>query len=171
MTPMDRVKWARKIAEWRIEGREWKDIAKDVGLTQRNCQKLHQQYMESGDPDSTHDPMAPIHRHLQILEAVMAEAANTYAAAPDGSSVQVGALRLMKDASAEVIDYMRLAGMLPRHLGALALEQEMQQMMREFIEHLRRYNVDDKLLAELHDLAERRRRPAVIEGGGAASAA
>lgn len=166
VTPMDRVRWARTIAARRAEDppKEWREIAREVGLPVRNCQKLLKQLQETGDPDAPANPMAPIQRHLDVLETVMDEAAITYAEATRGAE-RVGALKLLKDASSEMIDYMRLVGFLPRQLGALSFEREAQQMFRQFAEILQRYDVPDDAVAEVLALAEQRlTAPATLEG-------
>lgn len=164
---MDRVRWARKIAAMRTEDppREWKDIAKETGLGIRACQKLHRQLMEAGDPDAPADPMAPIQRHLDVLEVTMHEASVTYAAAPEGSSVRVGALRLLKESSGEWIDMLRAVGFLPRQLGAVSAERELQALFREVAELAREHEVSDEFVDAVLRLSERRlTRPPAING-------
>jgi DNA-binding Lrp family transcriptional regulator len=155
---MDRVRHSRRIAAMRAEDppRTWAKVAREIGMSSRQCQELLRQLQQSGDPDAPADPMAPIQRHLDVLEITMQEASATYASAPEGTSVRVGALRLMKEASGEMLDYMRLVGLLPRHLGHLAADREMQQVFREMAELLREHDADDDLLAGLLGLAERR---------------
>lgn len=158
LTPMDQVRWARQIAQLRAEDPpvEWREIAKRTNISVRNCQRMHAQLMESGDPDRPMDSMAPIQRHLDVLEVVMQEAAETYSAAPAGSNARVGALRLMMDTSERVIDTMRIVGFLPRQLGALSVEQEVQLMFREFAAMAERHQVPDEFLRDLLVLAESR---------------
>lgn len=162
---MERVRWAREVVRMKADDMTWPEIAVATGMSQAKCKRLAKDLQDAGDPDRPADPMAPIQRHLDVLEVTMLEASQTYVDAPEGSSVRVGALKLLKESSADWIDMMRLVGGVPRQLGAIPAERQMQQLFREFAELLRDHDASDEMLQALLELAERRlTRSAPIEG-------
>ena len=156
MSPMERVRWAREVVRLRAEGKTWPEVAKITGMSQAKCKRLERDIRDHGDPDSVVDPMAPVLRHLDVLEVTMDEASATYLAASPGSTARVGALKLLKESSAEMLEMMQLIGAVPRSLAAFRAEREMQQMLRDFIEVVRDHDIPDEAVQAMRDLAARR---------------
>lgn len=171
VTPMDRVRWSRLIAERRSERprpRTWGRISKETGLSIDTCQRLLAQLQRSGDPDAPPLSWAWVYRRLDALAVTMDEAAATYAAAPAGSSSAVGALKLFDATSEKMLELAQRVGWTPRQLGALSAEAEMQDMLREMAAIAERFNAPDEMVRAFLDMAERRLigRGAVVEASG-----
>lgn len=166
VTPMDRIRWSRDVSRLKAEGKTWPEVAAATGLSQAKCRRLHAQMRAAGDPDAPVDAWAWVHRHLDALVIVMEEASATYSAAPAGSSAAVGALKLWKQTSEDMLELAQRVGWTPRQLGALNAERAMQELFREFARIAEEHNASDELLRSLLDLAERRLSPGppVVEG-------
>lgn len=164
---MERVRWARTIAAMRMEKpkpRTWPQIAKATGMSRAKCQRLYSQLLMDGDPDAPVEPMVWITERLDALRVTMDEASATYTAAPKGSAVQVGALKLFNQASAEILELAAGLGYVPQELGALAAERRMQALFREFADLAQHFDVPDEFLRAVQDLSTRRiTGPLVIE--------
>jgi hypothetical protein len=158
ITPMMRITRARQVAELRNESppKTWPQVAKATGLSQRTCQRLLEMLRATGDPDAPADAMRWVWERFDTLRVVMDEASNTYAAAPEGSAVRVGALKRIDEASAGILALAADVGFLPRHLRALSAEREIQQVFLDFAELLREHDAPDTLLEGLLELANRR---------------
>lgn len=157
ITPMDRVRWAREVVRLKYgEHKTWGQVAKATGLSVATCKRIAADLQRAGDPDGPDDPMQWIRQHLDTLRVTMEEASNTYAAAPEGSAVRVGALKLFKQTSEDIVTLAVRVGFLPRQLGALSAEREMQQMFRELAELAREHDVPDEFLTAVLAMGERR---------------
>lgn len=170
-TVFDRVVLARRIRDMRAQRPmpTWTKVAKAIGKPARTCQYLLKQLQDAGDPDGPVDPMAPVEEHITLLTVAMRDVAQAALDAPSGSSAQVGALRSLIDFSEQRLDYMRLAGFLPRQLGALSAERELQALFRELAELAREHEVPDAFIEAVQGMGERVRvrglgRRAVVNG-------
>jgi hypothetical protein len=163
-TVFDRVVLARRIAALRAQDPRptWARVAKEIGKPARTCQYLLKQLQDAGDPDGPVDPMAPVEEHIALLTESMSEVAQAVADAPSGSNAKVGALRSLVDFSEQRLDYMRLAGWLPRNLSALPAEREMQRMFREFAAVLREHDASEAMIKAVLDLADRRLHQPIV---------
>jgi hypothetical protein len=177
ISPLERYHRGRRIAAMRsreINGKlrphSWKEIAKDVGLSESQCGLVYGQFLEWEAP--LHDPMEVVQETIDALTVAMHEALRTYEAAPEGTSVRVQALRTGMDAAVTRLQVMRAAGRAPRSLAAPAVAQQMQVVFREFAELLRRHQVGDDALREFLELAEGQMgRMSAIEGRALPAAA
>jgi hypothetical protein len=158
VAPMDRVRWARRIASLRAADPPvtWAEVSREIGLSQSQCKRILAQHRAAGDPDAPADPWAPIQRHIDVLEVALDLASETYAAAPPGSSVRVGAIRQMMEASERMLDVMRTVGLLPRDLRAMSVEREVRQLFLDLAEVLREHDVPDEVVQKMVALSERR---------------
>lgn len=95
----------------------------------------------------------------------MEKAGETYAQAPAGSAVQVGALKAFEMASEKSLELARWVGWTPRQLGALSAERAMQEMFREMAAIAERYDAPTEMIEAFLELAERR-----LSGGPAIDA-
>lgn len=153
---MERVRWAREVVRLREEKKTWPEVATIVGKSQATCKRLAASQRDTGDPDAPADAMSWVWERFDVLRVVMDEASKTYDAAPEGSSVRVGALKRFDEASAGIIELASRVGFLPRRLGYLGAEREMQQVFREFAELLQDHGASDALIGDLLHLAEAR---------------
>jgi chorismate mutase len=174
LTPFDRVTLARRVAAMRAETppRTWARVAKAIGKSSATCRRLLKQLEQSGDPEAPGDSWAPIREHLATLDEGMAAAAKAMVDATPGSSAQVGAIRAYVDIAERRLELMQRVGWLPRQLGVLSAEREMQAMFRDFGKLLREHGASDELLEGLLALAQKRitRGADVVEGTAAAVA-
>jgi hypothetical protein len=163
---LDRLHHAREVVQLKDnEGLTWPQVAERTGRPKTTCERLYRDFKRNGDLHPDRDAWAWVYRRLDALTLVMEKAAETYAAAPAGSAVQVGALKAFEMASEKSLELARWVGWTPRQLGALSAERAMQEMFREMAAIAERYDAPDEMVQAFLDLAERKLsgRP-VIEG-------
>jgi hypothetical protein len=169
---LDRIHHAREIARLKDdEGLTWPQVAERVGKPKTTCERLYRDLKRSGDLTPNRDAWAWVYMRLDALTMTMQRAAETYEAAPAGSSVAVGALKLWEASSEKMLELARWVGWTPRQLGALNAERAMQEMFREMAAIAEKYDAPDEMITAFLDLAERRLsgQPATIEGTASAA--
>lgn len=140
----------------------WEDIAHQVGLSERQAQAIHKQFLDWELPQ--HDHLAAVDETIDTFTVALREAWLTYEAAEPGSSVRVQALRAAMDASFTKLQIMRAAGRAPRSLAGPAVSAEMQLIFRELYDLMQRHGIADDVLRDFLALADTRMRSTTIEG-------
>lgn len=136
----------------------WHDIAKAVGMTVRACHRIHAAAL-AAPAISPEDPMELIGGHLDVLRVVMEEAAEASVAAPPGSTAQIGALRLLTEASSQAIGVRQAVGLMPRSLAQVRRDHDLALLFASVIEVLEQHDVPEAVLDDLHRMAEGIARP------------
>jgi hypothetical protein len=152
---MDRVHRARVIAAERakVEPTSWKAISDMVGLAQSQCREIYADFLRWDE--TMHDPMAVVDETIDCLWAAMIETSDTAANADPGSAARVGAIRAFMEAATTRLALMQAAGKVPRYLGTFQAQAELQAVLREFGELLRKHAIEGEALRDFLELAER----------------
>lgn len=141
----------------------WPEIGEAIGLTDRAARRIHASFLAL-PAEPSEDPMQLIVGHLDVLRAVLVEAAEASVAAKQGSAAQVGALRLMIEASAAGIGVRQAVGLMPRSLGDVRRDHDLALLFAELIDVLERHEVGDEVIADVHQVAESLARPPALPG-------
>lgn len=130
----------------------WEEIAKTVGLSERQAHSVHEQFLKSEGRQRDH--AAVVDETIATFTVAMQEAWLTYEAAELGSSVRVQALRAAMDAALVRFQIMRAAGRAPRSLAGPGVAAQLQEAFREFASLLAKHGVKDEVLRDFLLLAE-----------------
>lgn len=142
----------------------WKDISRHLGIAESTAHDCYEQYL-AAEESMIADPLEAVNETIDVMTVAMHQALITYEAAPPGTSVRVQALRTAVDTALMRLQVMRSAGRAPRSLAAPAVAQQLQLVLREFAELLRRHDVGDQVLRDFLDLADSQMgRMTAIEG-------
>lgn len=154
LSPLERYARGRRIAEMRARAKPiaWREIAKQVGMSESGAKEAHAQFLEWEEP--LHDPSTFVQETLDALTVAMHEAFRNAAMAEEGSSARVQSLRAAMDAVMTRLQVARAAGRAPRSLSAPQVATQMQLVFREFATLLERHKVGDEVLRDFLALAE-----------------
>lgn len=146
-----------QIVAMRARGAQWADIAAQFDVSERQAKRVFASWRDDEQSSEYLDPAEAIRSTLELLRQGIADMAELEVSA-DNDSARIGATRLKVEIAERLLELLSAVGVLPRNLRALRLEDEMQQVLRSFMEVLRRHDVGDEVLQELHDVAERGRQ-------------
>lgn len=154
--PLERYQRGRRVVALRAREKPapWKDIAAEIGLSERNTRKMYEQAIQWDQ--NLHDPLAALDETIDVFTVAMQGALETFAAAKAGSPVRVQALRTAMEAAETRLRILRAAGRAPRSLEGPTVAAQMQVVFRELAELLSRHEIPDAALTDFLALAERR---------------
>ncbi len=141
----------------RARGARWCDIASRFdGVSQRQAQRIFASWRDDESSSEFLNAGEVIRSTIELLRQGIADMAALEMSA-DNDNARIGATRLKVEIAERLIVMLRAVGVLPRNLGSFAVERQVQEMMREFIDLLRRHEVPAELLQDLQALADSRR--------------
>lgn len=150
LTATEKVRRDAKIVADRARGLGWALIADRYELTQRQCQSVWAESLDTQPQPGEADPLAvvkeEIARHDAIIEdlALIAESA-----AHDG--VKLGAIKARLAAMAQRIDLMRVIGVLPSDLGLFRHEVEVQRVAQDLLEVCKRHGATEEFYRDIRE--------------------
>jgi hypothetical protein len=166
LNALQRYQRGRTIAEMRSRLPRpvpWREVAKHVEMTQKGAQEAYYAFLEMELPE--HDPMAPVDETLDVMTVALHELMANAEAAETGSTVRVQSWKSAVDIAVTRLQVMQRAGRAPRSLAGPQMARQLQRVLTEFAELLRRHQVGDAVLRDFLALAERSMENATaIEG-------
>ena len=137
-----REKTARdnEIVAARMRGLSWTTIAGSFGLTERQCQNILADYRASHPRLRERDPIEIVDEMLDRYEAAQEELA-LVSATTKHDATRVGAIRTRLGALEAQANLLMLVGVLPRDLGLLRADIDLQAMGREMVAVLNEFEV------------------------------
>lgn len=155
--PAERLRRASIIAARRnrvIEGRvrpvAWKDIADEMGLSEKHCQTILRDALSNGwivdvDPTAAEE----VDHVLYALRACYLELQETIDAAELDSQVRVSAIRAKFEVKLRELDVLIAAGRVPRQLTTLNIAADMQRIFALVIEVISEGKEPEQAIADL----------------------
>ena len=137
-----REKTARdnEIVAARMRGLSWTTIAGSFGLTERQCQNILADYRASHPRLRERDPIEIVDEMLDRYEGAQEELA-LVSATTKHDATRVGAIRTRLDTLEAQANLLMLVGVLPRDLGLLRADIDLQAMGREMVAVLKEFEV------------------------------
>ena len=145
-----RAKVARDdaIVRARMRGRSWAAIANEHDLSERQCQEIMRAYRESHPRMRSRDPLELLDEMLERYEAAGEELAEISATSKHDAT-RVGAIRTRLDALVAQTNLLMLVGVLPRDLGQLRHDLDVQELARQTLAVFDRHGVSIEAKREL----------------------
>lgn len=161
MTTAERAQRNRQVIASLARGRRQAEIAAEHALTVRQVRRIA---AEGQDALFDGDPTEEIAAAVAFLRQAIADMA-VIEESPDNHAAHIGATRLKLQAHDRLLGLLAQIGVIPRQLGALGAERQMQEMFRELAAVAEEHDASDELVRALLSFAERRLTgvPAVID--------
>lgn len=163
LTGADKAERDAQIIALRSSGLSWQSIAKQMGITDRMCRRIWQEWREDSRLDIQGiDPLDVVFEQIARLEKDIETLAQIAADASDRNvNAKVGAINTKAKLYAQQVELLVAVGKMPRNLGKLAVELEANfvfrvvgQIIDEYVPQEKRPEAEQKLRTAL-----RRERP------------
>ena len=148
MNAREKIARDNEIVAARMRGLSWTTIAGSFGLTERQCQHILADYRASHPRLRERDPIEIVDDMLDIYQGAQEELAEI-SATTTHAATRVGAIRTRLDAQAAQINLLMLVGVLPRDLGQLRHDLDVQELARQTLAVFDRHGVSIEAKREL----------------------
>ena len=148
MNAREKINRDDQIVAARMRGRSWAAIAFEHDLSERQCQQILEDYRASHPRLRERDPLELLDELLERYEAAGEELAEISATSKHDAT-RVGAIRTRLDALAARTNLLMLVGVLPRDLGQLRHDLDVQELARKTLAVFDRHGVPIEAKREL----------------------
>jgi hypothetical protein len=148
MNAREKTNRDNQIAAARMRGLSWATIAGTFGLTERQCQNILADYRASHPRLRERDPLELLDELLEHYQGAQEELAEI-SATTTHDATRVGAIRTRLDALAAQTNLLMLVGVLPRNLGQLRHDLDVQELARQTLAVFDRHGVSIEAKREL----------------------
>jgi hypothetical protein len=141
----------REIIADRLRGLIWPTISQRHQVSERHCREIFQQQRQSQPTLAELDPLQLVEEALQRREALIEELA-LLAERSRHDAVKLGALKAQHAALVDHTGLLIACGLLPRSLGRIGIQIDVQRVTQQVIALFDRYGVDQEARRELVEL-------------------
>jgi hypothetical protein len=156
MNARDKTARDNEIVTARMRGMSWAAIGATFDLSERQCQKVLEDYRASHPRLRERDPVEIVDDMLDRYEAAQEELA-LLSATTRHDATRVGAIRTRLDALAAQANLLMLVGVLPRDLGVLRHDIDVRALAGEMVAVLTKFEVPAEARRALLDALSTRR--------------
>jgi hypothetical protein len=156
MNAREKIARDNEIVAARMRGLSWATIAENYGLSERQCQAILADYRASHSRLRERDPIEIVDEMLDRYEAAQEELA-LVSATTEHDATRVGAIRTRLHALEAAAKLLMLVGVLPRDLGVLRHDLDVQQLATETLAVFDAFNVPIEAKQALLDVLTARR--------------
>jgi chorismate mutase len=159
MSLIERVRVQRRVAEARASEPPltWEALASQEGVPERTLRHMHSQWVQV--QELYDDPLGLIGETLDTLTALIDEASNDIANAPNANA-KVGFTRVLLDLMVKRINLLIQVGRMPRNIGDYAEFPSVRQMILDMAEVVERHDLGPEVIDDLLAIVERADRQA-----------
>ena len=140
MNAREKIGRDNEIVAGRMRGLSWPTIAARYELTERQCQHVLADFRASHPRLRERDPIEIVDDMLERYEAAQEELA-LVSATTNHDATRVGAIRTRLAALEAQANLLMLVGVLPRDLGQLRHDLDVQQLATNILAVFAEYNV------------------------------
>ena len=148
MNAREKTNRDNQIVAARMRGLSWATIAATHELSERQCQQILEDYRASHPRLRQRDPLELLDELLDGYQGAQEELAEI-SATTNHDATRVGAIRTRLDALVAQTNLLMLVGVLPRNLGQLRHDVDVQELARQTLAVFDRHGVSIEAKREL----------------------
>ena len=148
MNAREKTNRDNQIVAARMRGLLWATIAATHELSERQCQQILEDYRANHPRLRQRDPLELLDELLDGYQGAQEELAEI-SATSNHDATRVGAIRTRLDARVAQTNLLMLVGVLPRNLGQLRHDVDVQELARQTLAVFDRHGVSIEAKREL----------------------
>lgn len=153
MTAAEKAERDKQVFADRARGLSWEKVASAHDISVRTAERIWDEQQKLGVPEMQEkDALSIVWETLQRYEEWQNQLAEV--TAESNGAVKIGAIRAQMDCEVKKSDLRQATGLLPKHLGKLAVEWDVRFVVRQVVAVLEEHNappeMEQALLAALN---------------------